>query len=80
MKGKYYTYKLYTISYSTNSLKYDLEVPFYDNRSVEEWLKFWQNLQAIINRQNITDTHSMYAITKIMLQGDMLTAFKMQRE
>jgi hypothetical protein len=51
-------------------------VPFYDTGSVEKWLKFWKNLQAIITRQNVTDTHIMYTITKGMLQGDMLMAFE----
>eukprot|EP00957_Ditylum_brightwellii_P168956 12860221-Ditylum_brightwellii.AAC.1 len=44
--------------------------------SVEEWLKCWKNLQAIITRKNITDPQGMYAITKSMLHGDTLTAFK----
>eukprot|EP00957_Ditylum_brightwellii_P037928 2868651-Ditylum_brightwellii.AAC.1 len=44
--------------------------------SVEEWLKFWKNLQAIITRQSITDHQGMIAITKSMLRGDAFTAFK----
>eukprot|EP00957_Ditylum_brightwellii_P070616 5365636-Ditylum_brightwellii.AAC.2 len=49
-------YKLCTVPYNTNSPTCNLAVPFYDTGSVEEWLKFWQNLQAVITRQNITDT------------------------
>eukprot|EP00957_Ditylum_brightwellii_P087165 6634114-Ditylum_brightwellii.AAC.1 len=55
---------------------HDLVVPFFNTASVEEWLKFWQNLQAIITRENITNHQGMYAITKSMLRGGTLTAFK----
>eukprot|EP00957_Ditylum_brightwellii_P189950 14461027-Ditylum_brightwellii.AAC.1 len=34
---------------------YNLAIPFYDRGSVEGWLKFQQNLQAITTRQNITN-------------------------
>eukprot|EP00957_Ditylum_brightwellii_P041533 3145446-Ditylum_brightwellii.AAC.1 len=43
---------------------------------MEEWLKFLQNLQAIITEQNTTTNHGMYAITKSILQGNVLVAFK----
>eukprot|EP00957_Ditylum_brightwellii_P190198 14477884-Ditylum_brightwellii.AAC.1 len=76
MKGNYHTYKLYTVPYNTNLPTYDLAVPFYDNGTVEEWLKFCQNLQAVITRQNITDPQSVYTITKSMLRGDALMTFK----
>eukprot|EP00957_Ditylum_brightwellii_P148503 11307098-Ditylum_brightwellii.AAC.1 len=75
-KGDYHTYKLCTVPFNANSPTYNLAVLFYDTGSVEEWLKFWQNLQAIITGQNITDAQGMYAITKSMLRGDALTVFK----
>eukprot|EP00957_Ditylum_brightwellii_P091821 6991236-Ditylum_brightwellii.AAC.1 len=75
-KDNYLMYKLCMVPYNTNLPMYDLAVPFYDNRSVEEWLKFCQHLQAVITRQNIMDPQGMYAITKSMLCGDTLTAFE----
>eukprot|EP00957_Ditylum_brightwellii_P016819 1266900-Ditylum_brightwellii.AAC.1 len=43
------------VPYNANLPTYNLTVPFYDNRSVEEWLKLCQHLQAVITRQNITE-------------------------
>eukprot|EP00957_Ditylum_brightwellii_P030128 2280538-Ditylum_brightwellii.AAC.1 len=45
-KGNYHTYKLSMVPYNANSPTYDLAIPFFSTGSVEEWLKFWQNLQA----------------------------------
>eukprot|EP00957_Ditylum_brightwellii_P090321 6878682-Ditylum_brightwellii.AAC.1 len=75
-KGDYQMYKLRTVPYNTNSPTYDLAVPFLNTRSVEEWLKFWHNLEAVITRQNITDPQGMYTTTKSMLREDALIAFK----
>eukprot|EP00957_Ditylum_brightwellii_P052208 3958870-Ditylum_brightwellii.AAC.1 len=75
-KGNYHKYKLRTVPYNANSPTYDLAIPFFNMGSVEEWLKFWQNLQAIITRYNITDPQGVYVITQSMLCGDALTAFK----
>eukprot|EP00957_Ditylum_brightwellii_P051235 3884545-Ditylum_brightwellii.AAC.1 len=54
-KGEYHMYKLCTVPYNANSSSYDLAILFYDTGSVEKWLKFWQNLQAVITGQNITN-------------------------
>eukprot|EP00957_Ditylum_brightwellii_P133863 10207315-Ditylum_brightwellii.AAC.2 len=64
------------VPYITNLPTYDLVVPFFNAGSVEEWLKFWQNLQAVIIRQTITDHQDVYAITKRMICGDALTVFE----
>eukprot|EP00957_Ditylum_brightwellii_P122951 9374755-Ditylum_brightwellii.AAC.1 len=76
MKGNYHAHKLRTVPYNTNSPMYDLAIPLFNTGSVEEWLKFWKNLQAVITGQNITHLQGMYEITKSMLHGDTLTAFK----
>eukprot|EP00957_Ditylum_brightwellii_P024196 1825113-Ditylum_brightwellii.AAC.1 len=73
-------YKRCTIPYNANSPTYNLDVPFYDTGSVKEWLKFWQNLQAVITGQNITNAQGIYAITKSMLCRDALTAFENDKE
>eukprot|EP00957_Ditylum_brightwellii_P123833 9439635-Ditylum_brightwellii.AAC.1 len=69
-------YTLCMVPYNTNSPTHDLAVSFYDTGSVEEWLKFQQNLQAVITRQNVTNPQGMYMITKSMLCRDVLTAFE----
>eukprot|EP00957_Ditylum_brightwellii_P145759 11099339-Ditylum_brightwellii.AAC.1 len=76
MKGNFHMYKLCMVLYNAISPTYNLLIPFFNTGSVEEWLKFWQNLQAVITRQNITDPQGMYASIKSMLCGDALTAFK----
>eukprot|EP00957_Ditylum_brightwellii_P099155 7552075-Ditylum_brightwellii.AAC.1 len=64
------------IPYNANLPTCNLAIPFFNTGSVEEWLTFWQNIQAIITDQNATDPQGMYAITKSMLCGDTLTALK----
>eukprot|EP00957_Ditylum_brightwellii_P100347 7649420-Ditylum_brightwellii.AAC.1 len=76
MKGNYHMYKLCTVPYNDNLHTYDLTVPFYINGTAEKWLEICQNLQAVINRQNITDPKGIYMITKSVLRGDALTAFE----
>eukprot|EP00957_Ditylum_brightwellii_P210364 15364883-Ditylum_brightwellii.AAC.1 len=75
-KGNYHMYKLCTVPYNANLPTYNLVVPFYNNGPMEEWLKFCQNLQAAITRQNITDPQGMCVITNSMLCRDVLTAFE----
>eukprot|EP00957_Ditylum_brightwellii_P153645 11692955-Ditylum_brightwellii.AAC.1 len=80
MKGDYHMYKLCTVPYNANSPTYNLAVPFYYTGSVEDCLKFWQTLQAIITEQNITNAQGMCVITKSMLRRDVLTAFENAKE
>eukprot|EP00957_Ditylum_brightwellii_P069983 5315528-Ditylum_brightwellii.AAC.1 len=54
-KGNYHMHKLHTVPYNANLPTHNLTIHFYNNRSVEKWLKFCKNLQAIIIRQNITN-------------------------
>eukprot|EP00957_Ditylum_brightwellii_P177382 13511616-Ditylum_brightwellii.AAC.1 len=54
-KGKCHMFKLCTVPYNANWPIYNSIVPFYDTGSVEEWLKFGQNLQDIITGQNNTN-------------------------
>eukprot|EP00957_Ditylum_brightwellii_P062205 4720726-Ditylum_brightwellii.AAC.1 len=75
-KGKCHTHTLCMVPSNANSPTCNLAVPFYNTGYMEELLKVWQNLQAVITEQNITDAQGMYTITKSMLQGDVLTSFK----
>eukprot|EP00957_Ditylum_brightwellii_P087307 6645069-Ditylum_brightwellii.AAC.2 len=58
--------------YNTNSSTYDLVVLFFDTGTIEEWLKFVQNLSAVIKGQNINNAQGAYVITKNLLQGNAL--------
>eukprot|EP00957_Ditylum_brightwellii_P087007 6622949-Ditylum_brightwellii.AAC.1 len=69
-------YKVQLGPYNSNSHTYNLVVPFFNTGTVEEWLKFLQNLCAVIAGQNITDAQGTYVITRSLLHGDALIAFE----
>eukprot|EP00957_Ditylum_brightwellii_P131933 10060208-Ditylum_brightwellii.AAC.1 len=50
--GQYHTYKLCTTPADATSPIYKLSVPFFDNGTLEEWIKFRHGLQAMLKRQN----------------------------
>eukprot|EP00957_Ditylum_brightwellii_P201931 15327861-Ditylum_brightwellii.AAC.1 len=50
-KGKYHASKLCTVPNNANSPTYNLTSLFYNTGSVEEWMKFQKNIQAVITRQ-----------------------------
>eukprot|EP00957_Ditylum_brightwellii_P035108 2661749-Ditylum_brightwellii.AAC.1 len=54
-QGYCHRYKLCTVPYNANLPTYNLAVPFYDNGTVEDWLKFCQNIQAVITGKNVMD-------------------------
>eukprot|EP00957_Ditylum_brightwellii_P151679 11550735-Ditylum_brightwellii.AAC.2 len=64
------------VHYNANLLTYDLAVPFYNTGFVEECLKFWQNLQAVITGQNVINAQGMHMFKKSMTRGDALAAFE----
>eukprot|EP00957_Ditylum_brightwellii_P096235 7330664-Ditylum_brightwellii.AAC.1 len=80
VKREYCMYRLYMVPYNANSLTYDLVALYFDMGIVKEWLKFWQNLEAVITKQSITNTQDMCAVIKNLLCGDALTAFKNAEE
>eukprot|EP00957_Ditylum_brightwellii_P151224 11514966-Ditylum_brightwellii.AAC.1 len=46
--GQFHTYKLLTTPADTDSPTYELSIPFFDEGSPEEWIKFWCRLQAVL--------------------------------
>eukprot|EP00957_Ditylum_brightwellii_P173771 13229749-Ditylum_brightwellii.AAC.1 len=60
VKGECYTYTLRTIPYNVNMPTYGLVAPYFDVGTIKGWLKFWQNLEAVITRQNITDAQAIH--------------------
>ena len=74
--GQYHVYKLRTSPTNVDLRIYELAVPFFDNRSFEQWIKFQKNLDAVLKGQNVTSGPAKYAVVKTLLKGDTLTAFE----
>eukprot|EP00957_Ditylum_brightwellii_P054738 4147739-Ditylum_brightwellii.AAC.1 len=51
-QGQYHAYKLHTTPANAMSPIYKLSVPFFDNRTPKEWIKFWHGLQAVLKGKN----------------------------
>eukprot|EP00957_Ditylum_brightwellii_P204607 15340115-Ditylum_brightwellii.AAC.1 len=51
-RGQFHTYKLRTTPADTNSPTYELSIPFFDEGSPKEWIKFQRGLQAVLKGQN----------------------------
>eukprot|EP00957_Ditylum_brightwellii_P208571 15358087-Ditylum_brightwellii.AAC.1 len=47
-RGQYYTYKLCTTPTDPTSPIYELSIPFFENGTPKEWIKFWHGLQAVL--------------------------------
>eukprot|EP00957_Ditylum_brightwellii_P076552 5818666-Ditylum_brightwellii.AAC.1 len=69
-------YKLCTTPADAKLSIYMLLVPFFDNGTPEEWIKFRRGLQAVLKRQNIMQGFPSYAVTKTLLKGNVLTVFE----
>eukprot|EP00957_Ditylum_brightwellii_P028991 2190513-Ditylum_brightwellii.AAC.1 len=74
--GQYHTYKVHTTPTDATSPIYELSVPFFDEGTPEEWIKFWHGLQAVLKGQNVTQGPQSYAVAKNLLNGNALTVFK----
>eukprot|EP00957_Ditylum_brightwellii_P079836 6071065-Ditylum_brightwellii.AAC.1 len=73
---QYHTYKLCTTPADATSPIYKLSVPFFDDGTPEEWIKFWLGLQAVLKGQNVMQGPASYAVAKTLLKGDALTVFE----
>eukprot|EP00957_Ditylum_brightwellii_P064908 4924331-Ditylum_brightwellii.AAC.1 len=71
-RGQFRTYKLRTTPADTTTPTYKLSIPFFDEGTPEEWIKFWCGLQAVLKEQNITQGPPSYAVAKTLLKGDAL--------
>eukprot|EP00957_Ditylum_brightwellii_P085122 6472215-Ditylum_brightwellii.AAC.1 len=47
-RDQYHTYKLRTTPAGATSLIYKISVPFFDEGTPKEWIKFWCGLQAVL--------------------------------
>eukprot|EP00957_Ditylum_brightwellii_P068083 5168081-Ditylum_brightwellii.AAC.1 len=74
--GQFHTYKLRTTPTDTNSPTYKLPIPFFDEGTPKEWIKFWRGLQAVLKGQKVMQGLASYAVTKTLLKGNALMVFK----
>eukprot|EP00957_Ditylum_brightwellii_P025657 1939882-Ditylum_brightwellii.AAC.1 len=51
-RGQFHTYKLCTTLANTDSPTYKLSIPFFDEGTPKEWIKFQRGLQAVLKGQN----------------------------
>eukprot|EP00957_Ditylum_brightwellii_P018208 1371859-Ditylum_brightwellii.AAC.1 len=75
-RGQFHTYKLRTTPADTDSPAYHLSIPFFDEGSPDEWIKFRRWLQVVLKGQNMTQGPASYAVAKTLLKGDALTVFE----
>eukprot|EP00957_Ditylum_brightwellii_P162392 12366054-Ditylum_brightwellii.AAC.1 len=74
--GQFHTYKLHTTPADATSPTYELFIPFFDEGTPKERIKFQCRLQAVLKGQNVTQGPPSYAVAKTLLKGDALTVFE----
>eukprot|EP00957_Ditylum_brightwellii_P102013 7775100-Ditylum_brightwellii.AAC.1 len=52
--SQFHMYKLRTTQADTNSPTYELSIPFYDEETPKQWIKFRRGLQGVFKGQNVT--------------------------
>eukprot|EP00957_Ditylum_brightwellii_P075369 5727189-Ditylum_brightwellii.AAC.1 len=75
-RGQFHAYKLRNTPADATSPVYELSVPFFDEGTPKEWIKFWHGLAAVLKGQNVTLGPASYKVAKMLLKGDALTVFK----
>eukprot|EP00957_Ditylum_brightwellii_P101240 7714691-Ditylum_brightwellii.AAC.1 len=74
--GEYHMYKLRTTSADATSPIYEFSILFFDNRTLEEWIKFRHRLQTVLKGQNFKQGPQSCAVAKTLLKGNVLTVFE----
>eukprot|EP00957_Ditylum_brightwellii_P108935 8310219-Ditylum_brightwellii.AAC.1 len=69
-------YKLRTTLPDATSPTYKLSVPFFQEGTCKERIKFWHRLHTVLKDQNVTQGPPSYAVAKTLLKVDALTVFK----
>eukprot|EP00957_Ditylum_brightwellii_P030981 2347295-Ditylum_brightwellii.AAC.1 len=75
-RGQFHAYKLHTTPADPTSPLYELSIPFFDDGTPEEWIKFQRGLTAVLKDQNVTQGPASYVIAKTLLKGEALTVFE----
>eukprot|EP00957_Ditylum_brightwellii_P201048 15323848-Ditylum_brightwellii.AAC.1 len=55
---------------------YKLSIPFFDEGTPKEWIKFQHGLQAVLKGQNVMQGPASYAVSKTLLKGNALIVFE----
>eukprot|EP00957_Ditylum_brightwellii_P003630 274565-Ditylum_brightwellii.AAC.1 len=63
-------YKLRTTPADATSPTYKISIPFFDEGTPEEWIKFRHGLQTMLKGQNVTQGPPSYAVAKTLLKGN----------
>ena len=74
-QDQYLALKLKPVPGRATSGEYTLNVPYFQSRTAEEWLKFLQNLEKVFVGQNVTTSSTKFAMTRRLLTCDSLTHF-----
>ena len=67
-RSQYHTYRLRTTPADADSPTYELAIPFFDEGTPEEWIKFRRRLKAVLKGQNVTQGPASYAVAKTLLR------------
>ena len=67
--------KLQSNPKKSSSPIYELNVPYFKNGTVKEWMKFLDNLEKVIIRQDLSTGPTQFSMARQLLSGDMLAQF-----
>ena len=73
--GEFHSYKLRTNPSKKDSPTFELQVPYFDHGSPEQWLKCRENILQVICGQDVTTYDNMLQVTRRILKGQALAAF-----
>eukprot|EP00957_Ditylum_brightwellii_P123417 9409712-Ditylum_brightwellii.AAC.1 len=67
-RGQFHTYKLHTTPTDATLPVYKLSVPFFNEETPEEWIKFQGGVAAVQKGQNVTLGPASYVVAKMLLK------------
>eukprot|EP00957_Ditylum_brightwellii_P122505 9341968-Ditylum_brightwellii.AAC.2 len=62
--GQFHTYKLHSTPADVTSPIYKLSVPFFDEETPKEWIKFRRGLQEVLKGQNVAQGYQATQLPK----------------
>ena len=75
-KHQVQTFKCRVDPTDDKSSQYEIAVPFFDSGTPEEWIYFQRCLERAFSGQGDTTGPQQYKKTRMLLQGEALTAFE----
>ena len=77
-KDQVQTFKCRVDPTNLNSNLYNIAVPYFSNRTSEEWIYFLRHLHRSFAGQGDTNGEQRYTKIRMILQGEALAAFESQ--